>query len=71
MDFLFVAKQFLIAFFLINAVFWGLFPHSDHCNLASKLGRKTCAPHWVHVYGFGLLSFIISLYIKQGFAGFY
>lgn len=71
MDFLFLAKQFLVAFFLINAVFWGLFPHSDHCNLASKLGRKTCAPHWVHVYVFGVLSFIISLYIKQGFAGFY
>lgn len=59
----------LILFFLANAIFWGLFPHSEHCKIASKLGIKKCPPHWIHVYVMGLGSFIVSLYLKNGKAG--
>ena len=63
----------LVALPLFNVlgtnVFWGLFPHSMHCKLASNLGVKKCAPHWMHVYVFGLLSFVLALYFKQGTAG--
>jgi hypothetical protein len=69
MDYSDLGKQLLVAFFLLNAVFWGLFPHSMHCKVASDLGVKKCAPHWMHVYVFGLLSFVLALYFKQGTAG--
>ena len=59
----------LILFFLANAIFWGLFPHSKHCELVSKLGIKKCPPHWIHVYVMGLGSFLVALYLKQGKAG--
>lgn len=60
----------LILFFLANAVFWGLFPHSEHCKFAAMFGMKDkCPPHWIHVYVIGLGSFLIALYLKQGRAG--
>lgn len=59
---------FLMIFFLANAVFWGLFPHSLHCKLAALSGIKQCPPHWIHVYVIGLGSFIAALYIQQGTA---
>lgn len=62
-------KQLLVLFFLINALFWGLASHKNHCNLANMLlGAKPsqCPPHWFHVYVMGLGSFIITLYLVQG-----
>ena len=58
----------LMFFFLANAVFWGLFPHSQHCKLATMSGIKKCPPHWIHVYVVGLGSFIAALYLQQGTA---
>ena len=63
-------KQLFILFFLVNALFWGLATHKQHCNLASMIGMKTCPPHWIHVYIMGLGSFIVALYLRQGTAGF-
>ena len=40
-------KFLLIAFLLINAVFWGLFPHTIHCK-ASSLVRLPCPKHMYH-----------------------
>lgn len=59
-------KNILVIFFLLNALFWGLASHSQHCSLASKLGIKKCPPHWIHVYVMGLGSFLITLYLVQG-----
>jgi len=59
-------KNILVIFFLLNALFWGLASHSQHCSLASNLGIKKCPPHWIHVYVMGLGSFLITLYLVQG-----
>ena len=63
-------KTLLTLFFIINALFWGLAAHKQHCYLASLFGMNKCPPHWIHVYVMGLGSFIIALYLKQGTAGF-
>ena len=63
-------KNLITLFFVINALFWGLATHKQHCNLASLFGMNKCPPHWIHVYVMGLGSFIIALYLKQGTAGF-
>jgi hypothetical protein len=69
MDLLVLGKQLLVALLLINAIFWGLFPHSAHCKVAANFGIKQCPPHWIHVYVMGLLSFVMALYVQQGSAG--
>jgi len=62
-------KNLLVLFFLLNALFWGMASHKQHCKVASSFGMKTCPPHWIHVYVMGLGSFIVSLYLVQGSAG--
>lgn len=62
-------KNLLVLFFLVNAVFWGLASHKQHCKIASIFGMKKCPPHWIHVYVMGLGSFILTLYMVQGKAG--
>ena len=62
-------KNLLVLFLLVNALFWGLASHKQHCNVASKFGMKKCPPHWIHVYIMGLGSFVLALYLVQGSAG--
>lgn len=62
-------KNLLVLFFLLNALFWGMASHKQHCKVASVFGMKKCPPHWIHVYVMGLGSFIASLYLVQGSAG--
>ena len=62
-------KNLLVVFFLLNALFWGMASHKQHCKVASLFGMKKCPPHWIHVYVMGLGSFIASLYLVQGSAG--
>lgn len=62
-------KNLLVLFFLVNAIFWGLASHKQHCNVASMMGIKKCPPHWIHVYVMGLGSFLVTLYLVQGKAG--
>lgn len=62
-------KNLLVLFFLVNALFWGLASHKQHCKIASMFGMKKCPPHWIHVYVMGLGSFILTLYMVQGKAG--
>ena len=54
-------KLFLVIFFVINALFWGLGTHQQHCALVPM---KPCPPHWVHLL-MGLLSFMAAVYVKQ------
>tara|TARA_Y100000389_G_scaffold170577_1_gene177659 strand:+ start:209 stop:406 length:198 start_codon:yes stop_codon:yes gene_type:complete len=62
-------KNLLTLFFLVNALFWGLASHKQHCKVASMFGMKKCPPHWIHVYVMGLGSFIVTLFLVQGKAG--
>tara|TARA_Y100000768_G_C23989017_1_gene690876 strand:- start:6214 stop:6411 length:198 start_codon:yes stop_codon:yes gene_type:complete len=62
-------RNLLVLFFLVNALFWGLASHRQHCKVASMMGVKKCPPHWIHVYVMGLGSFLVTLYLVQGKAG--
>jgi hypothetical protein len=57
-------KNIVVIFFVLNALFWGLASHSQHCSLASMLGVVNCPPHSIHLL-MGLISFIIAIYIQQ------
>tara|TARA_B100001093_G_C26353665_1_gene811397 strand:- start:38 stop:238 length:201 start_codon:yes stop_codon:yes gene_type:complete len=64
-------KNIISLIFLLNAIFWGLASHRQHCKFAYMFGIKNCPPHWIHVYVMGLGFFILSLLVKQGDAGFF
>jgi hypothetical protein len=59
-------RQLLVVFFLLNAIFWGLFPHSTHCQTVSQLFGSSvkCPPHIVHL-SFGVISFLLSILFAQ------
>ena len=57
--------MFLLAFLVLNALFWGLFHHATHCALVATLAPGiTCPPHWVHLI-MGVVSYLASVYIAQ------
>ena len=56
-------KNILVIFFAINAVFWSLFPHNTHCNVATMV-VNTCPSHNIHLI-IGVISFIIAFVIAQ------
>lgn len=57
-------KNIIVLFFVVNAIFWGLFSHSQHCSVAASLGVINCPPHLIHLL-MGLISFIIAIYVQQ------
>lgn len=57
-------KPLLVAFLVINGIFWGLFPHRAHCKVAGVLGVKQCASHSVHIT-FGIVCAIAALVYAQ------
>ena len=59
-----VIKFILALFFLINALFWGLWPHSSHCTVAAAFGMTKCVPHLVHVV-LGVAFFAVTVLIVQ------
>ena len=57
--------MFLLVFLVLNALFWGMFPHATHCALVATLAPGiTCPPHWVHLI-MGVVSYLASVYIAQ------
>jgi hypothetical protein len=56
-------KTIIVIFFAINAIFWSLFPHKTHCNVA-KMFIDVCPAHNIHLI-IGLLSFLIAFVIAQ------
>jgi hypothetical protein len=56
-------KTILVIFFAINAIFWSLFPHNIHCDVATMI-MSECPTHGVHLT-IGLVSFIIAFVIAQ------
>ena len=58
-------KMLLIAFLLVNALFWGLGAHTQHCALVNALGMGVnCPPHYVHLM-MGLAFFAATVYVQQ------
>jgi hypothetical protein len=57
-------RELLIVFFLVNAVFWGLFPHSSHCRFVSQFTDMRCPPHFVHI-SIGIISFLVAILLSQ------
>ena len=49
---------------VINAIFWGMGSHAQHCQLAGLFGSTFCPPHWVHLL-IGVVSFLSAVYISQ------
>jgi len=59
-------KMLLVGFLLLNALFWGLGAHSQHCELAGLFGMAAtdCPPHYVHLM-MGLAFFCATVYVQQ------
>lgn len=51
---------------LINAIFWGLFSHKEHCAFVSNFGieMSQCPPHYVHLL-MGFACYGGSVYFQQ------
>lgn len=60
---LIMLRTILIVFFAINAVFWSLFPHNIHCDVANMV-TNVCPAHSIHLT-IGLVSFMIAFIISQ------
>jgi hypothetical protein len=56
--------QILIFFLVLNALFWGLASHAQHCRLAAAVGIANCPPHWIHLT-FGIGCFLLAVYLAH------
>ena len=59
----------LLSFLLINSLFWGLFPHSAHCQVVNQFNKLLgssikCPSHPVHLF-MGLVFYILTVYVAQ------
>ena len=51
---------YLLTFLIVNALFWGLFPHETHCQVVNEVSKLVnvkidCPEHKVHLL-IGLIS---------------
>ena len=65
----YILSELFVFFCILNTLFWGFFPHSQHCQVAAKMGVKQCAPHWFHVYVMAPIFLLLGVYVRQGSAG--
>jgi len=56
-------RELLVLFLAMNALFWALMPHRDHCRLAGLFG-VTCIAHWQHIT-LGVACFLVATYVAQ------
>lgn len=60
----------IILFLLVfNAIFWGIFPHSMHCQVVDMINNAInsslkCPSHKVHIL-MGFIFYAISVYYTQ------
>jgi hypothetical protein len=54
----------IILILIINAIFWSLFKHSDHCKFIKLFGINKCPSHLIHI-SFGIICFVLAVIIKQ------
>ena len=58
-------KTLLVLVLLINALFWGLAEHVQHCAVADWFGMgDNCPPHYVHLM-MGVAFFVAAVYVQQ------
>ena len=62
-------NSFIVGFFLINGIFWGLFPHTSHCKLLSDFNKVIgsnikCPSHTIHLL-MGIVSYLLAVYFSQ------
>jgi hypothetical protein len=59
----------LLTFLIVNALFWGLFPHEVHCQLVSEVNKLLklnieCPEHKVHLL-IGIICYVGAVYVTQ------
>lgn len=57
-------RELLVVFLVVNALFWGLLPHSVHCMVVSRFTTTKCPPHAVHIM-LGISCFILAVILAQ------
>lgn len=57
-------KIILASFLIVNSLFWGMYPHSEQCNMAYFIGLKTCPSFLVHL-GIGVVFYISAVLIMH------
>lgn len=57
-------KELLIAFLILNSLFWGLMPHSIHCDMVARFTSAPCPPHMVHLL-MGVVCFVLAVVVAQ------
>jgi len=59
-----ILYNIIVIFLVINALFWSLCTHHNHCMIAEMFRIKHCPPHWLHI-SFGIVFFILAVVIQQ------
>ena len=54
----------LVLFFALNALFWGLATHAQHCATIARIGITNCPSHTLHLT-MGLVSYLIAVGLAQ------
>tara|TARA_B110000211_G_C14033743_1_gene533440 strand:- start:1161 stop:1367 length:207 start_codon:yes stop_codon:yes gene_type:complete len=49
---------------IVNALFWGLYPHQDDCKIAALVGIHTCPSKYLHL-GIGVIFYIFAILVAQ------
>ena len=57
-------RVIIISFLVVNALFWGLFPHNNHCKMGSWLGFENCPSHYTQLI-IGVFFYILSILTAQ------
>ena len=57
-------NNILVVFLVLNALFWGLFPHSTHCNAVAHIMGGACPSHTIHIT-LGVAMFLLAVYYTQ------
>lgn len=57
-------RNLVIVFLAVNALFWGLMPHSVHCKALAMVSSMKCPPHSVHLI-MGVVFYFLALFVAQ------
>tara|TARA_B100000902_G_C26462344_1_gene506068 strand:+ start:92 stop:316 length:225 start_codon:yes stop_codon:yes gene_type:complete len=62
-------ENLILGFLILNALFWGLFPHSSHCKVMDAINNFIgmdikCPSHKVHLL-MGFIFYALSVYYTQ------
>ena len=49
---------------IVNALFWGLYPHQDDCKMGSLIGMHICPSKYLHL-GIGVIFYICAVLVAQ------